>query len=399
MSSEESTNAILEYLEDSGSEFYPDSDERDSDILSDEDNSKEKPKKKTVTPKNDKVKEKKANVTITPTLTNTVAAAPNTVKKVVRASVQAFKKREERPFGNLMAGVVFVISGYENPLRSELRNKALAMGARYEANWNHNCTHLIFALDPNDVLLPESDEEIHELVERSISAPVKRSACRDSSDGADTDDEIEKVRQKQRKQNGCLPSTSGNNNTTGITSNWSSQISDNGISGSPQNENNDAEEVKNIIAQKRSSKGKQETDNFSKNSLSAEVEKENCKKEDASVYEMDTESEDDNYWIKNKPEESTLPPLPAFFQGATMALLDDLSETDRKLLTRYIKAHQGNIANDGTDLKTILYAVTEDSASIERVREDYPQVIGVTPEWIWRSHDEAKLLPASSFKV
>lgn len=26
-----------------------------------------------------------------------------------------------------------------------------------------------------------------------------------------------------------------------------------------------------------------------------------------------------------------------------------------------------NIANDGTDLKTILYAVTEDSASIERV--------------------------------
>lgn len=49
-----------------------------------------------------------------------------------------------------------------------------------------------FALDPNDVLLPESDEEIHELVERSISAPVKRSACRDSSDGADTDDEIEK---------------------------------------------------------------------------------------------------------------------------------------------------------------------------------------------------------------
>lgn len=40
MSSEESTNAILEYLEDSGSEFYPDSDERDSDILSDEDNSK-----------------------------------------------------------------------------------------------------------------------------------------------------------------------------------------------------------------------------------------------------------------------------------------------------------------------------------------------------------------------
>lgn len=62
---------------------------------------------------------------------------------MVRASVQAFKKREERPFGNLMAGVVFVISGYENPLRSELRNKALAMGARYEANWNHNCTHLM----------------------------------------------------------------------------------------------------------------------------------------------------------------------------------------------------------------------------------------------------------------
>uniref|UniRef100_A0A069DW05 Putative dna repair protein n=1 Tax=Panstrongylus megistus TaxID=65343 RepID=A0A069DW05_9HEMI len=405
----------------------------------------EKQKKKRATPKNEEKTKKRTdtNGNTTPS-TNTKAThsahtktgGSNSAKKVVRASVQAFKKRKERPFGNLMAGVAFVISGYENPLRSELRNKALAMGAKYEANWNRNCTHLIcafrntpkyhqvrgqgkivkrewieecysrrarlpwrrFALDTNEASQPESEEEIHELAERST--PVKkRSARRDSSDG-DTDDEIEKVRQKQRKQNGCIPSTSGassssHNNTTNLIA----QVSDNGINNSSSHSgDSDQEGNKDIVAKETILKDKKEADDSTTTS-SVELKIESIKKEETSVYDMDTESEGENYWIKNKPEESTLPPLPAFFQGATIALLDDLSEMDRKLLTRYIKAHQGTIANDGTDLNTILYAITEDLTAIERVREDYPQVIGVTPEWIWRSHDEARLLPASTFKV
>ncbi|TMW46146.1 hypothetical protein DOY81_008770 [Sarcophaga bullata] len=101
-------------------------------------------------------------------------------------------------FNQLLKGVVLVISGVQNPTRSDIRNKALAMGAKYKADWDSSCTHLIcafkntpkyaqvkgkgkivtpswiekcyslkkylpwrrYALDSNDLNKPESDEEI-----------------------------------------------------------------------------------------------------------------------------------------------------------------------------------------------------------------------------------------------
>ncbi len=43
----------------------------------------------------------------------------------------------------VMKNVVFVLSGFQNPLRSELRDKATAMGATYHDEWNKKCTHLV----------------------------------------------------------------------------------------------------------------------------------------------------------------------------------------------------------------------------------------------------------------
>jgi len=48
-----------------------------------------------------------------------------------------------KPFDHLLDGVIFAISGYENPYRSNLRSKALEMGAIYKNNWNQTCTHLM----------------------------------------------------------------------------------------------------------------------------------------------------------------------------------------------------------------------------------------------------------------
>ncbi|RWS11850.1 DNA repair protein XRCC1-like protein [Dinothrombium tinctorium] len=49
------------------------------------------------------------------------------------------------PFSKVMDKVVFVISGIQNPERRELREKALEMGAKYKADWDDSCTHLICA--------------------------------------------------------------------------------------------------------------------------------------------------------------------------------------------------------------------------------------------------------------
>uniref|UniRef100_F1L600 DNA repair protein XRCC1 n=1 Tax=Ascaris suum TaxID=6253 RepID=F1L600_ASCSU len=52
------------------------------------------------------------------------------------------------PFNEVLTGVRFSLSGYQNPQRSQLRDKARQMGAIYEADWTPSCTHLICAF-PN----------------------------------------------------------------------------------------------------------------------------------------------------------------------------------------------------------------------------------------------------------
>lgn len=53
------------------------------------------------------------------------------------------KERLYKPFGKLLDGVTFVMSGYQNPERGNLRQKAIDMGARYKGDWDDSCTHLM----------------------------------------------------------------------------------------------------------------------------------------------------------------------------------------------------------------------------------------------------------------
>uniref|UniRef100_A0A8D2JGL1 DNA repair protein XRCC1 n=1 Tax=Varanus komodoensis TaxID=61221 RepID=A0A8D2JGL1_VARKO len=48
-------------------------------------------------------------------------------------------------FQHLLDGTVFVLSGFQNPFRSELRHKALEMGGKYRPDWTPDSTHLICA--------------------------------------------------------------------------------------------------------------------------------------------------------------------------------------------------------------------------------------------------------------
>lgn len=50
---------------------------------------------------------------------------------------------QQVPFNRIMEGVVFVLSGFQNPFRGELREKALNMGAKYQPDWTSDSTHLM----------------------------------------------------------------------------------------------------------------------------------------------------------------------------------------------------------------------------------------------------------------
>merc|ERR1712059_215298 len=140
-------------------------------------------------------------------------------------------------FKQLLEGVVFAISGIQNPLRAEIRQKGLAMGAKYVGDWNSSCTHLIcafintpkfnqvaavkgrivkkdwveechrqrkrfpwrrFCLDKRDQG-EESEEEVWELLEETEAGPSNRGAT--STQDCDTDEEIERVKNENVERN------------------------------------------------------------------------------------------------------------------------------------------------------------------------------------------------------
>ncbi|KAH8362539.1 hypothetical protein KR084_013067 [Drosophila pseudotakahashii] len=199
------------------------------------------------------------------------AATPAKKQKVKDTPIQY------RPFNQLLKGVLLVISGifsshcikgftktnllpFQNPDRADLRSKAIALGAKYKADWEPGCTHLIcafkntpkynqvrgkgkivtrswiekcyslkkylpwrrYALDTNDFGQPESDEEVCDEAMKPSSRresseddvemlpdirlkttydadPVDRKKVdirHDASSGIDTEDELERVKQE-----------------------------------------------------------------------------------------------------------------------------------------------------------------------------------------------------------
>lgn len=52
-------------------------------------------------------------------------------------------EKATKPFSELLNGVVFTISGIQNPDRADIRTMALEMGAKYKPDWDGSCTHLV----------------------------------------------------------------------------------------------------------------------------------------------------------------------------------------------------------------------------------------------------------------
>ena len=77
--------------------------------------------------------------------TSTPSRKANGAKATPEPKPKPKPRTTRRPFSKLLEGVVFTISGYQNPLRGVLRQKATDMGARYKGDWDASCTHLLCA--------------------------------------------------------------------------------------------------------------------------------------------------------------------------------------------------------------------------------------------------------------
>lgn len=71
--------------------------------------------------------------------------------EIKNGSKRSKKQNAAKPFAQLLEGVTLVISGIQNPDRSNLRAQALSMGAKYKSDWDNTCTHLMYVQKPLEI--------------------------------------------------------------------------------------------------------------------------------------------------------------------------------------------------------------------------------------------------------
>ncbi|XP_068629178.1 DNA repair protein XRCC1-like isoform X2 [Battus philenor] len=273
----------------------------------------------------------------------------------------------------VLRGVVFAMSGYVNPERAALRDAGLALGARYCPDWTPSCTHLVCAF-PNtpkmkQVLssaahahvvggawlrdcraqrrrLPESRYALH--APRRAAAPPPPGATRappdprsDCSDKeGDTDDEIEKVRARNKRARVHSPPSDDD-----VTF-----VRDDRIKGSVALDDSD-----------------------------------------------DGESTEPEGGC-GEPQDETADELPDLLRGRSVLLADEVRDVgfDALLLARYVRAYGGQPLREaeleeGAAVDYVLCTGGGGAARVSGVR--------LRPDWLWRCHELRALAPHHQYEL
>ncbi|KAK6173680.1 hypothetical protein SNE40_017088 [Patella caerulea] len=313
------------------------------------------------------------------------------------------KQSPIKEFSKLMEKVIFAMSGYQNPYRGELRDKALEMGGTYKPDWGRGCTHLICAF-PNtpkynqvkgkgkivnknwitdcykqkkllnwrkyrvgDADSPsESSEEEEEMVRKTPAKTTKSPAVKktpikkepvvyggESDSSGDTEDELERAREKIKKHKAEAESKAA-----------VKKESDADLYGGSTDED---EPMDTSVSKVKTSPKPMKT---------------------AVPYDEEEGSDD-----------SGLPELPDFFTNKTFFLYGEFSDTDKRLLTRYITAYNGELADYMNNDVTYVITNNKWDDNFDDALTENSKLIFVKPKWIHLCHEKSKCLPHQPYIV
>ncbi|KAF5284991.1 hypothetical protein FQR65_LT02302 [Abscondita terminalis] len=307
---------------------------------------KQEKEKKKLTKKEEKVAIKKQNdEKTTPSHSNKRKLNETEVSTKKKAKV-----KKERPYHRLLEDVTIVISGIQNPERSDIRNKALQLGAKYRGDWDNTCTHLIcaftntpkfnqvkgkgkivnrlwiqdcydgrkklpwrrYALDAKELGKEESEDEICEEITRSPELETIHTRS-NFGDDSDTEDEIERVF--------SLP--------------------------------------------------KMVSNNF-----------------------RDMDDTDEETINVNRNKNVKFPELPSVLTSKMMYVDDSFSCEQKKELIRYIVALNGIVSEVPIGIDFMI--TTPDNVNV--LKEICPTAQFVSPKWLWASYNEKKMVPVDISK-
>ncbi|KAK6632973.1 hypothetical protein RUM43_012716 [Polyplax serrata] len=264
------------------------------------------------------------------------------------------KKECRKPFGKLMEDVVFVISGFQNPLRGNIRSLALEMGAKYFPDWNDRCTHLICACQntpkfnqvkgKGKIVRKEWLEKCHADRKRY---PWRRFALdKKCMDAPESEQEIEEETE-----------------TSQASSSW-------------EEETTPSKRLKVDVMLKEVKT----------------VENSKISEEDEYGVSTDEDEEIDNEDTTDYP----MPFLPNFLSKKIFYI--DTNLKSKTLVERYIVAYDGTVV-DNFDETVEFYVTDKGGAPLEAMKKKFPNMNAVKPSWISEMNRMQKCTPVEKHLV
>ncbi|XP_042629263.1 DNA repair protein XRCC1-like [Cyprinus carpio] len=299
------------------------------------------------------------------------------------------KSAEPVPFNRILEGVVFVLSGFQNPFRGELRDKALAMGARYRPDWTPDSTHLIcaFANTPKYsqvkaaggvIVRKEWVMDCHKTKKKISSKPYLLKRAESSSESEAEQDESEEETQKAK--------TPEKRRLTPKKQVIKEEEEDSGGSTDAEDPEDDAsgmdteDELNRVELESRRKKAAKES---------------TVQVKDEDLYGGSTDENTDAEEEEDKP----IPELPDFLTGKRFYLYGKFPDNQKRQLQRYIIAFNGAVEDYMSE--KVQFVVTSEGwdESFEDALMENGNLSFVKPTWIFAINDRQKMLPYQPYTV
>ncbi|KAK7158276.1 hypothetical protein R3I93_009477 [Phoxinus phoxinus] len=298
------------------------------------------------------------------------------------------KSAEPVAFNRIMEGVVFVLSGFQNPFRGELRDKALAMGGRYKSDWTPDSTHLIcaFANTPKYSQVKAAGGIIvrKEWVMDCHKTKQKISFKRYLMDGAESSSESEAEQDESEEETQKTKTPEKRHVTPKKQPIKEEELY--GGSTDAEGQEDDAsgmdteDELNRVEMERRKKKAAMESPG---------------KVKDEDPYGGSTDENTDAEEEEDKP----IPELPDFLKGKRFYLYGKFPDNQKRQLLRYIIAFNGAVEDYMSE--KVQFVITSEGwdESFEDALMENGSLSFVKPSWIFAINDRQKMLPYQPYTV
>ncbi|KAL8625400.1 hypothetical protein ACOMHN_044543 [Nucella lapillus] len=381
-----------------------------------------------------KVSLKRQSTSLSSVASSRSAEAPPPLKKM---KTEPAKPSPAKEFGRLMERATFVLSGFQNPFRGELRERGLEMGACYKPDWGKGCTHLVCAFTNTPKYNQVkgrgrivSKQWINDCYKQKKLLPWRKYRLGDAeSPGGSSEEEEEITLPKKappppKRASSASSAKESTSATPKPTKPKAAVESDEEMYGGNTDSAEDTDEEIRRATEKarpkkeqppaRSPEGKGKAGVKGKAQVKVTKPEVKVTKPEVKVTKPDpalaifADSTDEDEPGRNNTavamdtdEEggSGLPDLPDFFADKHFFFYGSFDSAEKRLLTRYIAAYDGVLEDYMTDrVKFVVTATSWDDNFDEAVSEN-PSLVFVKPEWIRNCHNSSKLVACKPYTV